>query len=52
MSVRYENNRPVAIETVVLSTQHDEDVTRQQIGHGGTEAGVWHVDGAHGARKV
>lgn len=31
LSVRYEGNAPVAVETVVLSTQHDESVTQQQI---------------------
>jgi len=31
VSVRYVNGRPVAIEKVLISTQHREDVTRQQI---------------------
>ena len=26
VSVRYEDNKPVAIDTVVLSTQHDEEI--------------------------
>lgn len=31
VSVRYENNRPARIETVVVSTQHDEDVPHDRI---------------------
>ena len=31
VSVRYENNKPVSIETVVISTQHDPNVTTKQI---------------------
>src|SRR3954467_13608433 len=31
VSVRYENDRPVAVENVVISTQHTEDVTHAQI---------------------
>lgn len=32
VSVEYdENNRPVAIETILISTQHDEEVKRDQI---------------------
>ena len=31
VSVRYENSKPVAIETVVISTQHDPDVTNRQL---------------------
>ncbi len=31
VSVRYEDNRPVGIETVVLSTQHDEDVSHDTL---------------------
>ena len=31
VSVRYENNKPVCIETVVISTQHDPSVTTKQI---------------------
>ncbi len=31
VSFRYENHKPVAIETVVLSTQHDPDITHEQI---------------------
>jgi len=31
LSVRYEGDAPVAVETVVLSTQHDESVTQEQI---------------------
>lgn len=31
LSVRYEGDAPVAVETVVLSTQHDESVTQQRI---------------------
>jgi len=31
VSVRYENNRPVGIDTVVLSTQHEDSVTHQDL---------------------
>jgi len=31
VSVRYENNKPVKIDTIVVSTQHDPDVTQQKI---------------------
>ncbi|WP_143027159.1 methionine adenosyltransferase [Rhodospira trueperi] len=31
VSVRYENDRPVGIDAVVLSTQHDEDVTHDTL---------------------
>ncbi len=31
VTVLYENDRPIAIDTVVLSTQHDDTVTQEQI---------------------
>ena len=31
MTLRYENGRPVAVDAVVLSTQHDEDVSQADI---------------------
>jgi S-adenosylmethionine synthetase len=31
VSVRYENNKPVSIETVVISTQHDPGVSNKQL---------------------
>jgi len=31
VSVRYENNKPVAIETVVISTQHDPHIKNKQL---------------------
>ena len=31
VTLRYEDNRPVAIEAVVLSTQHSEDVTTKRL---------------------
>ncbi|HPU86417.1 MAG TPA: methionine adenosyltransferase [Candidatus Latescibacteria bacterium] len=31
VSVRYENDKPVRVETVVVSTQHNEHVSQQQI---------------------
>ena len=31
VTVAYEDGRPVAVETIVISTQHDEDVTLEQI---------------------
>jgi S-adenosylmethionine synthetase len=31
VSVRYENDRPVAIEAIVVSTQHTEDAKKKQI---------------------
>lgn len=34
VTVRYENNKPVSIDTVVISTQHTPDVTHDQITDG------------------
>ena len=31
VTIRYENGTPVAVDTVVISTQHDPDVTQEQI---------------------
>src|SRR5579859_3125609 len=31
VTVQYENGKPVRIDTVVISTQHSEDVSQQQI---------------------
>ncbi len=31
VTLRYENGKPVAIDAVVLSTQHDEDISQQDI---------------------
>ena len=31
VSVRYQNDKPVAIETIVVSTQHSEDVSQKKI---------------------
>ncbi|WP_028129059.1 methionine adenosyltransferase [Selenomonas sp. AE3005] len=31
VTVAYEDGKPVAVETIVISTQHDEDVTLEQI---------------------
>ncbi|MBC2581417.1 methionine adenosyltransferase [Clostridium sp. DJ247] len=31
VTVEYEDNKPVRIDTIVISTQHDPDITRQQI---------------------
>ena len=31
LTLRYENGVPVAVDTVVISTQHDDDVTQEQI---------------------
>lgn len=31
VSVRYENGRPVGIDTILISTQHDPDITQEQI---------------------
>jgi len=33
VSVRYENNKPVAVETVVISSQHSEAVTLEDLRH-------------------
>ncbi len=33
VSVRYEDNRPVAVDTVVVSSQHDEQVEMDQLRH-------------------
>ena len=34
ISVRYENGKPTSIDTVVLSTQHDEDVSHETLSEG------------------
>jgi len=34
VTVRYEDSRPVAIDTVVLSTQHDPDVSHRELSEG------------------
>jgi S-adenosylmethionine synthetase len=34
VSVRYEDGRPVSVETVVISTQHDDKVTQEEIREG------------------
>ncbi len=34
VSVRYEDDRPVSIETVVISTQHSPDITHEEISKG------------------
>jgi len=34
LTFRYENNKPVAIDAVVLSTQHDPDVTLEELREG------------------
>jgi S-adenosylmethionine synthetase len=31
VSLRYENNKPVAVDAVVLSTQHDEDISHEDL---------------------
>lgn len=31
VTVEYQNGKPLRVEAIVLSTQHDEDVTREQI---------------------
>ena len=31
VSVRYEENEPVAVDTVVLSTQHDDDISHEDL---------------------
>ena len=31
VSVRYEDGRPVSVDTVLLSTQHDPEVTQEQL---------------------
>jgi S-adenosylmethionine synthetase len=31
VSVRYENDKPVAVETIVVSCQHDENITHKEI---------------------
>jgi S-adenosylmethionine synthetase len=36
VTLRYENGKPVAVDAVVLSTQHDEDVSQKEI-HKGTQ---------------
>ena len=34
ISVRYENGKPISIDTVVLSTQHSEDVSHETLSEG------------------
>ena len=34
VTVVYEDGKPVAVDTIVISAQHDEDVTRQQLEDG------------------
>lgn len=43
VSVRYEAGVPKEIDTVVLSTQHDEDVTQEQIAEQLTEEVIYKV---------
>lgn len=43
VSVRYEAGLPKEIDTVVLSTQHDEDVTQEQIAEQLTEEVIYKV---------
>jgi S-adenosylmethionine synthetase len=31
VTIEYQDNKPVRVDTVVISTQHDEDVTQEQI---------------------
>lgn len=43
VTLRYENGKPVAIDAVVLSTQHDPDVTQEDIREAVMENIVEHV---------
>ena len=38
VSVRYEDDRPAGIETIVVSTQHAEDVSQEEISSGITDS--------------
>lgn len=43
VTVRYIDNKPVSVETVVISTQHDPDVTQDRISEDLTEQVVYEV---------
>jgi len=43
ISLRYENGKPVAIDAVVLSTQHDPDISQQDIKEAVMESIIRHV---------
>ncbi|MEM0953455.1 MAG: methionine adenosyltransferase [Pseudomonadota bacterium] len=43
ISLRYENGKPVAIDAVVLSTQHDPDISQQDIQEAVMENIIRHV---------
>ncbi len=43
VTVRYESGRPVGIDTVVISTQHDPDVTQAQIRDAVIEHAIYDV---------
>ena len=48
VSVRYDDNKPTKIETVVISTQHAPDVTQEEIAEEITEKvirPVWAISG-------
>jgi S-adenosylmethionine synthetase len=43
VTLRYENGRPVAVDAVVLSTQHDDDVSNEKIREAVIEMIIRHV---------
>jgi S-adenosylmethionine synthetase len=43
VTLRYENGRPVAVDAVVLSTQHDDDVSNETIREAVIEMIIRHV---------
>ena len=47
VSIRYENDKPVYVDTVVISSQHTPDVSHETIQEGIIDAVVKHVIPAH-----
>ncbi len=43
VTVRYVDNKPVSVETVVISTQHDPDVTQDRISEDLTEQIIYEI---------
>jgi len=55
VTLRYENGRPVAVDAVVLSTQHDDDVSNETIREAVIEMIIRHVlpaDWLHSGTKI
>ena len=55
VTLRYENGRPVAVDAVVLSTQHDDDISNETIREAVIEMIIRHVlpaDWLHSGTKI